>query len=745
MIGSARQRVGFKRHLRAEVKALDSAFLFSERGVIAIRGAEIAAIAPLLDGTRDFAGLVQARPVGMGAGRVAAVLAELADADLVAIREPAAESEPDDRALAFWDQCGVAWPPVKPATVQVIALDTEREPVENALRDAGLTVTDSEHDAALSVVLCNDYLDPRLAEIDRGQRARCRPWLLCKPTGAQIWVGPVLLPGESACWHCLAHRLGGHRHAEACAQASLGHSGPAQFPLAAVPPLTAAGAHMVALEATKWLAGYRYAGQRGVWVLDSFDFSTSRHELRRRPQCPACGDPTLVATAAAQPVVLRSAPKTSRLGGGHRTSTPEEVLDRYAHLISPITGVVKEVRRAPSSPAFTNAFRSGPNVLRSRTGLAALRAGLRSENGGKGVTAIEARVGALCEAIERHSGCYTGEELRISDSLRSIGSDALHPNDCMLFDARQFRTRLEWNGRHAAFQHVCESFDEHAVRDWTPLWSLTNDTQRLLPTAMLYYGAPGAIDIRADSNGAAAGSSVEDAILQGLLEVIERDAVALWWYNRTPVPGVDVAAFGDRWVADIREQYARLHRELWVLDITADLGVPVFAAVSRCVTSGAERIIFGFGAHLDPAVALRRAVTELNQMLPSVLADQSWPDDPDAARWLRTASVAGQPYVRPRADVPPTGPADIVDPRRADIRDDVTALVDLLRHNDMETLVLDQTRPDIDLPVVRVVVPGLRPFWARFAPGRLFDVPVRLGRLAEPTRYDDLNPIPMFL
>jgi oxazoline/thiazoline synthase len=47
--------------------------------------------------------------------------------------------------------------------------------------------------------------------------------------------------------------------------------------------------------------------------------------------------------------------------------------------------------------------------------------------------------------------------------------------------------------------------------------------------------------------------------------------------------------------------------------------------------------------------------------------------------------------------------------------------------------------------VVKVVVPGLRHFWARFAPGRLFDVPVRLGRLATPTPYEDLNPVPLFL
>jgi oxazoline/thiazoline synthase len=47
--------------------------------------------------------------------------------------------------------------------------------------------------------------------------------------------------------------------------------------------------------------------------------------------------------------------------------------------------------------------------------------------------------------------------------------------------------------------------------------------------------------------------------------------------------------------------------------------------------------------------------------------------------------------------------------------------------------------------VVKVIVPGLRHFWARFAPGRLYDAPVRLGRLDRATPYDDLNPIPLFM
>ena len=63
----------------------------------------------------------------------------------------------------------------------------------------------------------------------------------------------------------------------------------------------------------------------------------------------------------------------------------------------------------------------------------------------------------------------------------------------------------------------------------------------------------------------------------------------------------------------------------------------------------------------------------------------------------------------------------------------------------MEMLVLDQTRPEINMPVVKVIVPGLRHFWARFAPGRLYDVPVQMGWQKKALREEDLNPIPVFL
>ncbi len=82
---------------------------------------------------------------------------------------------------------------------------------------------------------------------------------------------------------------------------------------------------------------------------------------------------------------------------------------------------------------------------------------------------------------------------------------------------------------------------------------------------------------------------------------------------------------------------------------------------------------------------------------------------------------------------------------RTDLLDDVNAMSELVAAEGLELLVLDQTRPDVGMPVVKVIVPGLRHFWARYAPGRLFDVPVALGRLSGPTPYEQLNPIPLFV
>ena len=78
---------------------------------------------------------------------------------------------------------------------------------------------------------------------------------------------------------------------------------------------------------------------------------------------------------------------------------------------------------------------------------------------------------------------------------------------------------------------------------------------------------------------------------------------------------------------------------------------------------------------------------------------------------------------------------------RLDNRKQVMACVRLAKREGLDFLVLDQTRPDIEVPVVRVIVPGLRHFYRRYAPGRLYDVPVKLGLRDRPLSEDELNPL----
>ena len=83
--------------------------------------------------------------------------------------------------------------------------------------------------------------------------------------------------------------------------------------------------------------------------------------------------------------------------------------------------------------------------------------------------------------------------------------------------------------------------------------------------------------------------------------------------------------------------------------------------------------------------------------------------------------------------------------RNSDPVDLLRTCFDVLRGASHDILLLDQTRADVGVPVVKVIVPGLRHFWARYAPGRLYDVPVKLRWIDRKRSEDELNPTAMFL
>jgi ribosomal protein S12 methylthiotransferase accessory factor YcaO len=206
------------------------------------------------------------------------------------------------------------------------------------------------------------------------------------------------------------------------------------------------------------------------------------------------------------------------------------------------------------------------------------------------------------------------------------------------------------------------------------------------------------------STGLGAGASLAEAQCKALLEVIERDSAAVMPY--TPALCFDVET-GDAQIVRLLNAYAELGIHLGFLDITGPLGLPG----CKCfVQSDDGQIIAGTGAHLDARRALLSALTE---------TPYPFPGGPPS-RALAPAKVRVPLEALPNYD-------------RGDAQENLLLVERLLLANGFEPIYVDLTRADLDLPVVRAIIPGMEllgdfePF-SRIHP-RLFGQYLRYSRL----------------
>ncbi|NOT55029.1 MAG: TOMM precursor leader peptide-binding protein [Deltaproteobacteria bacterium] len=752
-------RPQFKRYFRSTLIPSEGVVLQSEHGHVCLRGPVYSRLAPLLDGQHTVEEIVD----GLH-GQVSAVEVVYA-LKLLAQRGYAVDAAPGVPATqaAFWDELNVdpreAIVRLRETPASVITFgNIPPEPFRALLTALGVPISD---DGACTVVLTDDYLHEGLNAFNTETLAHEHPWLLVKPVGTEVWIGPLFIPGKTGCWACLAHRLQGARKIDSYLREKAGAVPLSSFSLATLPSTFHTALSIAATETARWIVQGRHEELEGqIVTLNVLSLDKQRHAMVRRPQCPHCGDPSAVTAHQSAPIVLQSCKKIFTSDGGHRSFAPDETWQALKHHISPITGIVGALY--PTAPwvgetSFTPSFLSSHNFVHipreDAFDLAAFEASLKSGSSGKGRDPIQAKVSAMSEAIERYSGTCQGDEARVSARRKDLGTAAILPNACMHYSERQFHNRPQWNASGARSSWVPEPFDEDTEIEWSPVWSLTYDEPRYVPTAYCYYGYSRKHQTwfaRADSNGCAAGSSKEEAILQGFMEVVERDNIALWWYNRLQRPAVDLASFSEPYFEQLRDYYDMLHRDLWVLDITSDLPIPTFAALSRRRDGAVEDIIWGFGAHFDARLAILRALTEVNQWLPVVhsgsteKANTYRAQGQDAVHWWKTATLENQPYLAPDGAATPRVHTDYAQDWSDDLAIDVRTCVSIAAAKKLETLVIDQTRPDTGLHVVKVIVPGLRHFWPRFAPGRLYEVPVRMGWLKHPLTEDRLNPQHIF-
>jgi ribosomal protein S12 methylthiotransferase accessory factor len=741
----------FKSCFHIEILESD-VFLISDKDYFVLRGHLYELLAQLIDGQHTVDQLLELLQEQASAAEVYYALMLMEKKGYIVENNENLPSEVE----AFWDILNVEQSQttsrLKTTKISVTAFG--RVSIKEFISTLELLNIQIDDEADIGIVLSDDYLQEGIAAYNQKAVQLKRPWMLVKPGGTTIWMGPIFEPGKTGCWECLAQRLRANRPVETFIQKQKASSTIFPIPVAALPSTLQTGLNLAATEIIKWIVQGENKQLQGILVtFDTNLLKTQNHILVQRPQCSCCGKPDNY-NKQPLPLVLESWKKTFTTDGGHRCFSPEETLKKYEHHISPITGVVHTLQqKEQTKDGAIHSYYAGHNFAMMFDSLYFLRQTVRGRSGGKGKTDVQARASALCEAIERYSGVFQGDEIRHKDTYQNIGNAAIHPNDCLNFSEEQYKNRLEWNAKSELNQQVPEPFDEERNIEWTPVLSLTHQEFKYLPTAYCYYSYPREQNpyCWANSNGAAAGNTKEEAILQGFMELVERDSVALWWYNRVPRPAVDLDSFDEPYFQEIKDYYQKINRKIWVLDLTTDLNIPTFVAISSRTDKEVEDIVFGFGTHFDAKIAMLRAVTETNQVLPAVLTvapDGSTKyrlDDQVAVEWWKRATLENQPYLVPDASVKPKVYSDYPQLWSDDLLEDVMTCVRIAEKHGMEVLVLDQTRPDIGLNVVKVIAPGMRHFWKRLAPGRLYDVPVKLGWLPESLQENQLNPFPMFL
>lgn len=733
-------------------------FLIGEHEQFMLEGRLHALVAPLIDGRRTERQIIEELAQEASAPEVYYSLFTLERHGYVVEVRPDSAHEPggapmNDRAReadAFWYELGTDAARVAqrlaatPVAVQALP-GQDPAPLLQALEGAGLVL---EQEADVRVVLTGSYLDPALDGINRSALARGFFWMPVKPLGSRPWIGPLFGPG-GPCWQCLAHRVRGNRPVARYAEVLEQRAQPIASPRAGLATSARAAFDWAALALAQWIASRAdereaaqpHAIESNLLALSFARLGVEEHRVVRRPQCPVCGDPELFARRGRAPISLEPRRAQFMDDGGYRCVGAEQTFARYEHLISPITGLVASLGPLschPLRPVYAAAYFLCPTADVRPTFESFSRASL-----GKGRTAAQSRASALCEALERQSAVFQGDEPRIRARLSELGDAAVHPHALQHISESQYQRREQLNAACGADwrRMIPVPFDDHTAEnmaiEWTPAWSLIDKRERYLPLGYCYLHVPSPPEERfcyLDPNGHAAGNCLEEAVLQGLLELIERDAVGIWWYNRVQRPEVALETFDQPYFLELQAHYRDMGYRLWVLDVSNDVGVPVFVALAHAQDS--DRYCIGFGSHLEARLGVQRALTELNQLFEAIgPSDRPWGDAP--------LPQAG--FLFPDQGLARRHASDYPDMREAELRADVMACVDRLARLGLDVLVVDQTRPDIGLHAVKVVVPGLRHFWPRLGPGRLYDVPVRLGWLERARAESELNPVALHL
>lgn len=435
------------------------------------------------------------------------------------------------------------------------------------------------------------------------------------------------------------------------------------------------------------------------------------------------------------------------------TAALREMVGDWADLVSPRTGLIRDVsrvQRGAEEPSPPYIYQSEVSHFDFRVAKPQDRA-----SAGKGMTEEAAVRGAIGEAIERYCASHCDHSATVRSSWLPISDRAVAPTEFVLYSTSQYE------GGKLPY-HRWDPKDEVT---WVAARELPSKRIVSVPASLVYLQFPQdrAEDVftPATSNGLAAGPTLEQAVLHGLYECMERDAFLVTWMARLPAREV-LFAKGPLMADSIRTHYRRFGVDVRVFSMCTDLEVHVMMAVALDQTGHGPAAVVGLGCHASPEKALGRAMLEICQVHPGEV--RRYREQPPGKRLKRAEDIKSLEDHSAWASMPErldefsfligSGYTqqleDLQDYSTGNVERDLEHCVGTLQRSGCRALYVDLSTSDIvdyGIRVAHAFAMGLQPIhfgWGeeRLGGRRLFELPQKLGFVRAAIAESDLNPCP---
>lgn len=360
-----------------------------------------------------------------------------------------------------------------------------------------------------------------------------------------------------------------------------------------------------------------------------------------------------------------------------KTQTPKETIQKVRSLLKTVNlDILKETIRIDRG-------RLDIPVYISRCGQDAVQIIGTQKQMGKGGTPEQAEASALMELVERFSFfSFIKDRPFINARYRDLGEEALEQNFLS----------LAFYDQSGDPEKLAPLLEEIPLA-WVSARNLTRNKDQWVPIDWFY--------LIHEYNGPSAGNRMEEAILQGLCEVVERHVSSIISNDCLLTPTIDPASVTDPAARSLIEKFARQGIHLFLKDFSLNTGIPTVGALAYDPVTFPEKseIVFTAGTTPDPEKSLIRAVTEIAQLAGDFIQRTQY--RPTLPKYRRLEEA--QYLMAPSPLVPIGSLPNLAHPN---IKGEIESCVAALAKIGLEVLVVDVTHPLLKVPAVYVIIPG---------------------------------------